>query len=56
MNMTDSVLVPSVEPCAHRWRYFVEVRTQAVRSRKCERCGLEARIARPEAAVERRSA
>ncbi|HET7737604.1 MAG TPA: hypothetical protein VFK32_03435 [Tepidiformaceae bacterium] len=25
--------------CDHRWRYFVNIQSQAVRQRRCERCG-----------------
>lgn len=26
--------------CEHRWRYFVNTASRAVRLRKCERCGV----------------
>ena len=49
--MTDATPVPAVQTCAHQWRYFVDVRTQAVRSRRCERCGVETAVAVAKLAV-----
>jgi hypothetical protein len=30
--------------CEHRWLYFVDVTSKAVRTRKCERCGAKAEV------------
>jgi len=47
--------------CEHRWRYFVNVQSRAVRLRQCERCGTRDLVARraaliPEAVADRLSA
>jgi hypothetical protein len=31
-------------PCEHRWRYFVNVQSRAVRVRECERCRKRAMV------------
>ncbi|HEY4669521.1 MAG TPA: hypothetical protein VIH05_07085 [Tepidiformaceae bacterium] len=48
--------------CEHRWRYFVNTASRAVRLRKCERCDLRDIVASrptsllPEALVEKLTA
>lgn len=35
----DGYMEQQSSSCEHRWRYFVNVESRAVRVRECERCG-----------------